>query len=451
MRRPATTRSSGHKRFQEQNRPKLVEKWRHRLDVEHLRNSPANVTLAADRHRGPHVLVVDHRVPMWDRDAGSLRILKIMEALIGLGAHVTFMPENFAPIEPYTRGLQNMGIEVLYGELDPRVELAARASRLTTVVLSRPHPASHWLDTIRELAPDATVVYDTVDLHWLREARRGEVAAGRRETAFAKGNGKPATVGSVPSQAMPAKARALRELELAMMRASDMTMVVSSAERDQVLRDVPGTDVLVVPTLHEVEVDVAPVEDRAGILFVGGFEHMPNVDAAVHLVKDVMPGVWRQLGDIEVTIVGPAPPSEVQALASSRVEVAGWVEDLLPLLRRSRLMVAPLRFGAGMKGKITQCLAAGLPVVTTSLGAEGLDVHDGKDILVADEPEGLVERIVVGCRDDGLWRRISAAGQSLVTTACSPEAIEAQMRILLGEAATADDAAIVARAVSAVE
>jgi GT2 family glycosyltransferase/2-polyprenyl-3-methyl-5-hydroxy-6-metoxy-1,4-benzoquinol methylase len=426
--------TSGHKRFQEQNRPKLVEKWRERLESEHHRPSPANLPVAADRHRGPRVLVIDHRVPMPDRDAGSLRILKIMEALIGLGARITFMPENFAPAQPYTRHLQSMGVEVLYGELDPRAELAAMGPHLSTVILCRPHPASHWLDTVRELAPKAMVVYDTVDLHWLREARRSEVAA-------SQANGAGGANGSAPAlDSLPPKARALRELELAMMRATDATMVVSSAEREQVLRDVPGTTAIVVPTLHEVEPHVAPPQERDGIIFVGGFEHIPNVDAAISLATEVMPEVWRELGDVGLTIVGSLPPPEVLALASPRVEVAGWVEDLDPLLARSRLMVAPLRFGAGVKGKITQCLAAGLPVVTTSVGVEGLDVIDGESILIGDAPSTIAARIVSAYRDDDLWRRLSVAGQSVVSAGCSPAAIDSQMRELLGIVATAGKA-----------
>jgi O-antigen biosynthesis protein len=419
--------TTGHKRFQEQNRPKFVEKWRERLESEHKRPSPANLPGAADRHRGPHVLVVDHRMPMWDRDAGSLRILKIIEALIGLGARITFMPENFVAVEPYTKRLQSMGVEVLYGELDPRAELVALGPRLTAAILCRPHPASHWLDTVRECAPDATVVYDTVDLHWLREARRSEVVApSTNGTAQTNGGSAPA-VGSLPP-----KARALRELELAMIRASDVTMVVSNAEREQVLRDVPDARTIVVPTVHEVEPLVAPPEQRAGILFVGGFEHAPNVDAAIRLAKEVMPKVWHELGDIELTIVGSLPPPEVLSLASARVDVAGWIEDIEPLLQRSRLMVAPLRFGAGVKGKITQCLAAGLPVVTTSLGAEGLDIEPGESILISDEPAEIARQVVRAYSDDELWKRLSAAGQSVIAATCSPTAIEAQIRQLLG-------------------
>jgi GT2 family glycosyltransferase/SAM-dependent methyltransferase len=421
---------SGYKRFQEQNRPKFVAKWRHRLEAEQCLPAPANVRAAANRHRGPQVLVIDHRIPMWDRDAGSLRILEVMRALLGLGARVSFMPENLAPTQPYTRGLQELGIEVLYGALDPRAELAILGPALSTAILCRPHPTSHWLDTVREFAPRATVVYDTVDLHWLREARRGALASSAL-------HGLQTHNGNMDLASISPKARALRELELAMMRATDATMVASEREREQVERDVPGARVLVVPTVHDVEPYVAPPEGRSGILFVGGFEHVPNVDAALRLVREVMPRVWDELRDVHVTIVGTNPPPEVQDLASPLVSVVGWVEDLQPLLEQSRVMVAPLRFGAGMKGKVTQCLAAGLPVVTSTVGAEGLDVRDGESMLIADEPDELADRVVRSCRDDELWRRVSLAGQSVVAATCSPQAIEGEMRLLLGERATA--------------
>jgi GT2 family glycosyltransferase/SAM-dependent methyltransferase len=418
---------AGHKRYQEQNRHKFVAKWRHRLEAEQHYSAPANVRMAANRRRGQHVLVIDHRVPMWDRDAGSLRILKIMQALAGLGARVTFMPENFARLEPYTRGLQQMGIEVLYGQLDPRAEMATLGPTLSTAILCRPHPSSQWLDTVREFAPRAMAVYDTVDLHWLREARRSSIADSPNANIAA-------TNGNMDLASISPKARALRELELAMMRAMDATIVVSDHERKQVERDVPGAKVMVIPTVHEVEPHVTPPENRAGILFVGGFEHIPNVDAAIRLVRDVMPAVWNELRDVRVTIAGSDPPPEVQELASPLVDVAGWVEDLQPLLERSRLMVAPLRFGAGLKGKVTQCLAEGLPVVTTTIGAEGLEVEDGESILIADDAGEIAARVVRAYRDDELWRRISRAGQSIVAAACSPQAIEGQMRLLLGEA-----------------
>lgn len=418
---------SGHKRHQEQNRSKFVEKWRHRLESEHLRNAPTNVRAAANRHRGPHVLVVDHVVPMWDRDAGSLRMLSIMQALIGLGARVTFMPDNFAPSQPYTRALQRIGVEVLYGQLNVNAELETIAPRLSMVILSRPHVASRWLDTVREYAPSVAVAYDTVDIHWLREARRNALGAAPTDAVGAS-NGQVRALGP--------KASALRELELAMVRATDTTLVVTDSEREQIELDVPQANVLVVPMVHDIELVVPPPEERSGILFVGGFQHPPNIDAAVSLVKEVMPAVWRALGDVRVTIVGSHPPPDVQALASPRVDVTGWVEDLQPLLGGARLMVAPLRYGAGMKGKITQALSVGLPVVTTPIGAEGLEREDEDCMLIADDPQELAAHVIEAYRDDELWRRLSRAGQELIVERCSTEVVSERLGRLLDGAST---------------
>jgi GT2 family glycosyltransferase/glycosyltransferase involved in cell wall biosynthesis/SAM-dependent methyltransferase len=418
--------ASGHKRHQEDNRAKFVSKWHHRLETEQMRSALTNVRIAADRHRGPRVLVVDYRVPMWDHDAGSLRMLSMIRGLVGLGAHVTFMPDNFLPLQPYTRVLQRLGVEVLYGNLDINAELATIGPRLDLAILSRPHVASRWLDTLREVAPSATLVYDTVDLHWLREARKGALSA-RSWDKVGETNGSRAP--------MTPRAAALRELELAMMRAADVSLVVSDSEQQQVETDVPGADVRVIPTVHAVEPHVPPAEGRTGILFVGGFAHPPNVDAAVGLVKDVMPAVWRELGDVKVTIVGPDPPPEVQALASPLVDVTGWIEDLQPVFDRSRMMIAPLRYGAGMKGKVTQSLAFGVPVVTTPIGAEGHE-HAGDCLLVGDSPQSLAVHAIKVYRDDEFWRGVSRAGQAFVAEHCSSAVIAERLGELLASVPT---------------
>jgi O-antigen biosynthesis protein len=424
-----TDLSSGIKRYQEDNRKKFVRKWRGRLESEHRPSAPANARVAADRSRGQHVLVIDHRVPMPDRDSGSLRMLGMMKVLIGLGARVTFMPENLAPVEPYTRVLQRLGIEVLYGDIDVKAEIAAIGPSLSTAILCRPHPTSHWLDTVREFAPAATVAYDTVDLHWVREARRG--ASSGTSDGFVSGNG------TLDLDSMTPKAKALRELELAMIRATDVTLVVSAGERDQVERDVPGATALVVPNVHDVASYVPPPDRRSGILFVGGFEHVPNIDAALRLVNEVMPLVWSELRGVRVTIVGPSAPPEVQALASPLVDVAGWVEDIEPLLQRARVLVAPLRYGAGLKGKVTQCLAVGLPVVTTSIGGEGLVVAGGSNgaeepcLLIADSAHDLARETVRLYTDDDLWTRISRSGQSSIRESCSTEVVSERLSELL--------------------
>jgi GT2 family glycosyltransferase/SAM-dependent methyltransferase len=411
-----TDLEEGHKRHQEANRPKFVEKWRARLEAEHLRSGEVRLRRAADRYRREQVLIVDHRMPMWDRDAGSLRMLEIMRSLLRLGYGVNLLPDNFTPIEPYTAELQQLGVEVIYGQVDIRAELADMGTLLTAVIMSRPHTASRWLDTVRELAPSALAIYDTVDLHWMRETRRVALdAAGRAEQN-----------GAVSAQG--AKAMALRELELAMVRASDVTVTVTEEERGHVLAEVSDARVTLVPTIHEIAPDVPPCEGRSGVLFVGGFEHPPNVDAAIYLVREVMPLVWAVRADVKVTIVGSHAPREVEALATSRVDVRGWVAELEPLLNTARLLVAPVRFGAGMKGKVTQGLAAGLPIVTTPVGAEGLDASDGEQMLIGDTAEALAERILRVVEDDALWQSLSQQGQELITAKCSREVLDKRLR-----------------------
>lgn len=406
--------SSGGKRYQELNRPKFVDKWRATLERDHAINSPASVRRASNRAKGPHVLVVDHRVPTPDQDSGSLRMYRLLEVLLDLGCRVTFVPDDLNRLEPYTGDLQARGVEVVYGPAVVDREIAAIAPDLRLAILSRPYVASRYLHSLREHAPNAIIAYDTVDLHFVREQRRAEVG---EPHAFKK-------------------AASLRELELGLVRSCDTTIVVSEEERELLAAEVPDARVLVVPNANHVAATVPPASRRDGILFIGGFEHDPNVDAAVLLVRSIMPKVWQRVGDVPVTIAGSKPTDEVRALAGPRVEVTGWVEDLQPLIDGARMLVAPLRYGAGMKGKVTQSLGAGLPVVTTPTGAEGLSARDGEDMLIAEDVDELAERIVRLLEDDALWARLSAAGQEVVRRAASVDVMREQMSELLATAQT---------------
>jgi GT2 family glycosyltransferase/glycosyltransferase involved in cell wall biosynthesis len=408
-----TDLQSGHKRHQEENRPKFVDKWRTQLESKVLRPPDGDLRGFADRNRGPRVLVVDFRVPTPDRDSGSTRMRHMIESLLRLGCRVTFLPDNFAPIQPYTRELQRLGVHVVYGSVDMWSELKTIGPEVKFVILSRPHQAARWMDVVRETCPDASVIYDTVDLHWLRELRRASI----------DGDG---DLGDLPP-----KAAALREIELALVRAADTTFVVTDGERAQVEADVPGATVRVIPNVHGLWDDVPPPQQRSGVLFVGGYEHPPNVDAAVRLVRNVMPLVWQQHPDVPVTIVGATRGPEVVELGSELVKIAGWVPSLEPILASSRVMVAPLNWGAGLKGKVTQALAAGLPVVTTSIGAEGLEGPDGQHLLVADDDTTIAELVSNVLDDDELWLRLSHGGQGLIAERCSLAVMDERLGELL--------------------
>ncbi|HYI80927.1 MAG TPA: glycosyltransferase [Thermoleophilaceae bacterium] len=392
----------------ERDRQAFAAKWGAALEAQPVRGEWSDY-LASNRDHGPHVLIVDHSVPTPDRDAGSLRMSHVLDTLAELGCRVTFLPDGPVADDRYRRSLQDASVEVLEPGSELAAYLAAAGGRTRLAILSRPYVASRYLHIVREHAPGARVAYDTVDLHYVREHRRAEV----------EGN---------PNRA---KAAGLRELELALARACDVTLTVSEAERQTLLAEEPGLDVAILPNVHEPWSEVPPRGERSGVLFVGGFAHGPNVGAALELAREVMPAVWAEIEDVRLTVVGADPPPELAALADDRIDVRGWVPDLAPLLGGSVAMAVPLRYGAGVKGKVTQSMSAGLPVVTTVVGAEGLAVEHGREILVGDTAGELARLIVELYRDADLWSRISVAGREEVARTASPAALRPVLERLL--------------------
>jgi glycosyltransferase involved in cell wall biosynthesis len=206
---------------------------------------------------------------------------------------------------------------------------------------------------------------------------------------------------------------------------------VTGEERRILATQVPDARFTVLPTAHTPREGTPGPEGRSGLLFVGGFEHLPNIDAAIWMAEEIMPRVRRELGDVTLRIAGGSAPDRVLALDGDDIEVLGWVKDLDPLIDATRVMVAPLRYGAGMKGKVTQSLAAGLPVVTTAIGAEGLGARDGEQLLVADDADGFADAVCRLYRDDELWRGLAHAGRGLAEERCSPAILRARLAELL--------------------
>jgi glycosyltransferase involved in cell wall biosynthesis len=409
-----TDENEGHKRHQALNRPRFRAKWENVLDRHHLTppEHPWDAWAGATARRGDRVVLIDHRMPFWDKEAGALRTLEILKSLIASGHHVTFLPDNGANTEPYCTELQRMGVEVMFGP-DLLTQLAmVIAPHIHAAIVSRPSVAARYMTLMRRHAPDAVLIYDTVDLHWVREAREAALAVGHHE-----------------AELLTQEALWTQSLELALIRAADVTLVATDLERARVESELPDAKVRVLPTINPVRESAPGLAERSGIIFVGGFEHTPNIDAVLRLVTGVMPVIWEMLPDVTLRIVGAAAPPQIEALASDRVEILGWVRDLDPLLDAARVTVAPLSYGAGMKGKITQALAFGLPVVTTPVGAEGLTGEPGEALLVGDSDAALARHAIAVLTDDALWWHLAQAGRDLAAAKCSP----AIVAILLGE------------------
>lgn len=380
--------SFGGSTSQEVNRSKFVDKWNDTLKKCHYCPSPGNILRARDRRAGKSILVVDRYIPTYDRDSGSLRMFNMLRILLELGHKVTFIGDDPVPVEPYTQKLQQEGVEVIYTPYLRSVEGYVRNLEryFDVVILSRAPIAIKHIDTVRESCPQAKVIFDTVDLQSLWWCRRAKIENSERLLRYAQ---------------------ELKMSELYVAQNSALTLVVSQLEKDLLLQEVPSLNVEVASNIHHIIIPKRAFSERRDILFIGAFDHLPNVDAVTYFVNEILPLVKQSLPDVRFYIAGSNPPRQVLSLRSGDIIVTGYVGDLTPYFESCKLSVAPLRYGAGVKGKINQSMSYGLPVVTTSIGAEGLEAIDGEDILIADSPADFAQKVVLLYDDEHLWRRLS--------------------------------------------
>jgi GT2 family glycosyltransferase len=388
-----TDTGSGAKRYQVINQEKFVDKWARAVVAQPPAGSDPNV--ARYRQTGPHVLIIDSYTPRPDHDAGSVRMFGVCRILRRLGCHVTFLPENRALDGEYTRALQAIGVEALYHPYTLSMEqhLREAGARYQAVIMSRVDVAAQVIAAVRRHCPRARRIFDTVDLHFLRESRRAGVTDARRV----------------------ASAERLKERELAIARACDVTLVVSPVERDLLAREAPDVAVELVSLIVTPDPTETTFAERNGILYIANFQHPPNCDALEDYLRNIHPLVHERLPEATLTVIGAHVPPALQRLARDGVRFAGPIADIRPSFAGARLSIAPLRYGAGIKGKVITSLAHGVPVVTTAIGAEGMALKHGDDILIADAPNAFADAVVALHSDAALWERLSENGLRAVT------------------------------------
>jgi GT2 family glycosyltransferase/glycosyltransferase involved in cell wall biosynthesis len=407
-----TDTSTGVKRYQVVNQQTFVARWREALAWQPAPGTP--IVLAREHRVRGRLLIVDACTPEPDKDSGSLRMVNLMRALVADGWKVSFLPENRQYLPRYTRALQQIGVEALYLPWIADVPgwLAEHGPHLDAVILSRHYVASAFLPLVETYAPQAKRIFDTVDLHYLREERAAALAGHDPELARLAADTKRA--------------------ELALVRACDVTLVVSPVEQALLAREVPEARVEVLSNVHEVPGRRRDREGRRDLWFVGGFQHPPNVDAVTWFVAEVWPRIRAELPEARFHVVGSRMPESLNALAGNGVEIHGYVEDLTPFLDLCLVSVAPLRYGAGVKGKVNQAMAHGQPVVATSIAVEGMHLVDGVEVLVADDPAAFAAAVVRLHRDPALWDRLSTAGLANVERHFSFEAAQKALARILG-------------------
>jgi O-antigen biosynthesis protein len=231
---------------------------------------------------------------------------------------------------------------------------------------------------------------------------------------------------------LAADAARMKKLELSLVAAADVAIAISAEEKKALLDLAPLAVIDILPNIFEISADFPPgPAGRRDVLFLGGFWHKPNVDAVVWFVDEIWPRILRVTPGCRFLIAGSNPGPEVIALCRAPgVEVLGYVGDLEPLYNAARVCVAPLRFGAGVKGKVGQSMAYGLPVVTTSIGAEGMRSAEDEHLLIADDADAFGEKVLRLLRDDALWLETQAVGRRFVETHFSVPALNDKVKAL---------------------
>lgn len=393
------------------NQPAFVEKWATAL-AEQSDPHPKDWVEASWRSRSGRMLIVDSYVPLTDQDSGSIRMAGIIDLFLAKGYAITYLAMSMALAEPYTSDLRAKGVEVVSGLVDYADEIARIAPSLRFAWLARPDEATTVASLLSTLAPQAKLIYDTIDLHYVREARRAEVE-GRPEIAVI--------------------AEEYRRKELAMMAVADATIVVTDAEATLLATDAPGVDVRVVSNVHSPLPLGPDVDARADLLFVGNFNHLPNRDAVAWFAEEVLPLVREALPEVTLNVVGSNATPEVLALERPGLHVLGWVHDLTPIYDATRVVVAPLRYGAGIKGKLGEAAMHGVPFVATSIASEGTYLDDGVNCLLADDAAGFAAAVVRLVTDPELWRTLATAGREAILRQCAPEVADAAISTLLAD------------------
>ena len=383
--------SKGQNEYKIKNKNKFYEKWKECLLRDQYPNGK-EIFHARDRSRNKKtLLMIDRYVPMYDKDAGSVTCFQYLKLFVNLGYNVKFIGNDFIKHEPYTSVLEQMGIEVLYGVYyanNWKRWIKTNGMYIHYVYLNRPYVANKYINVIKKNT-HAKILYYGHDLHYLRDRREYAIKNDKRYVQ---------------------SSRKIKKIELRIMKKADMSYYPSKIEVDEIKKENPSINVKVIPAyLYEKKIlEKRRFENTEGIVFIGGFDHKPNVDGILWYIREIYPVLNKNRPEINTYIIGSNVPEEIIKLNSENIIITGYVNEklLTEYYIRCRLSIAPLRFGAGLKGKVIEAMYFQMPVITTSIGAEGINMAENY-LLIKDDPLSFAEEILRVYDDLNLLSEIS--------------------------------------------
>lgn len=389
------------------------KKERTALQNQQGRWEPGRVLTHGETRR--HILVLDACTPAPDKDSGSLDLYNELRIMVQLGYHVDFIPLDCPLYVPrYTQLLQSIGVRCFYVPyfLGLGAHLKTLGDTYDLAFISRVHTIRKSYDLVRQFCPRAKIIFNTVDLHFLRESRR---AALENDPRLAK------------------QAESLRELELYYLNQADSSIIISAAELEIIRDDVEPRKLFLLPLIREFPALRSSFAKSSDLGFIANFSHLPNVDAMQFFLTLVWPHIHEQLPSAKFHIIGDRFPHRTFPDLDDSVMVHGFMPDLDECFMRLRISVAPLRYGAGLKGKVATSLGYGIPCVLSPIANEGMNLIPGEQALIADTAAEWVEQLVMLYNNRGLWERLSKNGSLFVQREYSMEANAKQIEHLFNQ------------------
>jgi len=363
------------------------------------------------------IIIIDYYLPMFDRSSVSRGIFEITKIFKKLGYDVTFLTIFGEMEEKYRPILNDMDIEVICGDkaaMDVMGSMTIGGNlidyalffhkeRFDYAIIESWNVAEYYIPIMRRYSPWTYIITDSVDVHFIREEKKRQNKQNIDSGDFAR--------------------KKLDELRV--YANSDMVWVVTEKDK-RILNEYNIVDrpVEIIPYIYNKVVANNKYEDTEGLLFVGNFNHRPNEDAIIYFMNEIFPLIIEQIPDMKLVIAGNNPPESIKGFDSDNVTVTGFVKDLSPYLLGARISINPLRYGAGMKGKIGEALSWGLPVITTSIGAEGMGLIHEEHALIADTPHDFAKEVIRLYKDRKLWEKLSKNGKDKIESSLTPEIME---------------------------
>ena len=426
-----TDLSKGFKKYQMINTPKFIDKWKDELKWQYPPDAKMQYQFS-NRKKGKRILVIDDIPPFPDRAAGALRHYHTLKQMVNLGYQVTYVhlmgkEFNDKSGKKYFDEFKMQGVEFFWfnyelwwnfrnsKEVDSVLEdlidsLDLKYRKFDLIYIAFWHIADYFIDLIKKEVPETPILIDTMDVHYLREIRKAEISGNKKELQ---------------------EANITKQRELNVYSKADCITTVTENDRDVLKKELPDKSIVVLTDVHDPYNSKVTFEERKDFLFIGNFNHNPNEDAVFYFVEKIFPHIKKKLKDCKFYVVGNKPTKKIKELDSKDIVVTGWVPEVKPYLEQCRVSVVPLRFGAGNKGKVGETLSHGLPMVSTTIGAEGMGIVNEEHSFVSDDPLQFAEYCVKLYSDKNTWEGFSQKGKALVASQYSSELMRKRLHYIM--------------------